>query len=293
MSWNHQPLKTLMARPSERIHIELRTLDHTKVFLDLSDYNTIRDIGSQLRKTHYPTLLKVICSKLSEVREIFTIGVDHDSKTVAKIEQTFISDKTEGRLYATIVPWDLSTIVADTRPCLHGTEEFGTNTPEEYFLSAYEGRFHIHKTGKGGSVSYISGPKEWVVKLWFSKGALKDADESLTITLTEDQIRDIPGGHPSYHIDVQAYYRSLSPELFETHNVWVFRARELEYRNNIFDRHDGWSPRGNFDRISSVPSNITPSYEHEDIEDSWRRERAMQAGMEHGIRAYNEVMGDD
>lgn len=129
-------------------------------------------------------------------------------------------------------------------------------------------------------------PKDkWIYQALVFGHSLDEIDTSLTIELTPEQVdgvRDLG----SYYLR-HGYYKDIAgQELTNKYKMWhVFCARPKW--------EAGKAERTDYYYISSPPEefpHVKPVID-DDIEETWRREIAQEAGMLHGVDAYNEVMG--
>ena len=112
-----------------------------------------------------------------------------------------------------------------------------------------------------------------------------EIDPSLTIELTTEQVdgvRDLGGYYlrPGYYKDI------AGEELTNKYKMWHLFCERPKWEA-------GKAERTNYDYISSPPEEVLYSKPviEEDIDETWRREIAQEAGMLHGVDAYNEAMG--
>lgn len=129
-------------------------------------------------------------------------------------------------------------------------------------------------------------PKErWIYQALVFGHSFDEIDPSLTIELTTEQVNGVNdlGG---YYLR-PGYYKDIAGEnLTNKYKMW-----------HVFCERPKWEAGkaniDNYSYISCPPEEaqyVTPAIE-EDIEETWRREIAQEAGMLHGVDAYNEVMG--
>lgn len=128
-------------------------------------------------------------------------------------------------------------------------------------------------------------PKDkWIYQALVFGHSLEEIDPSLTIELTPEQVdgvRDLGGSYlrPGYYKDI------AGEELTNKYKMWhIFCARPKW--------EAGKAERTDYDYISSPPVEVQYSKPviEEDIDDAWRREIAQEAGMLHGVDAYNDAM---
>lgn len=129
-------------------------------------------------------------------------------------------------------------------------------------------------------------PKEkWIYQALVFGHSFEKIDPTLTIEFTEEQVngvRDLGGYYlrPGYYKDI------AGEELTNKYKMW-----------HVFCERPKWEAgKANIDNYSyiSCPPDETQHVKlviDDDIEEAWRREIAQEAGMLHGVDAYNEVMG--
>lgn len=129
-------------------------------------------------------------------------------------------------------------------------------------------------------------PKDrWIYQALVFGHSFDEIDHTLTIELTTAQangVRDLGGYYlrPGYYKDI------AGEELTNKYKMW-----------HVFCERPKWEAgKANIDNYSYI-SCPPDKAQHaklvidDDIEESWRREIAQEAGMLHGVDAYNEVMG--
>lgn len=129
-------------------------------------------------------------------------------------------------------------------------------------------------------------PKDrWIYQALVFGHSLEEIDPSLTIELTPEQadgVRDLGGYYlrPGYYKDI------AGDELTNKYKMWHLFCERPKW-------DAGKAERTNYDYISSPPEEVQYSKHiiEDDIDEKWRREIAQEAGMLHGVDAYNEVMG--
>lgn len=130
-------------------------------------------------------------------------------------------------------------------------------------------------------------PKEkWIYQALVFGHSFDEIDPSLTIELTPEQVAGVNdlGGYylrPGYYKDI------AGDELTSQYKMWHVHCERPKWEAGKAEL------LSNYNFISAPPEEfpyIKPVFD-EDIEDSWRREIAQEAGMLHGVDAYNEVMG--
>ena len=127
--------------------------------------------------------------------------------------------------------------------------------------------------------------EKWIYQALVFGHSFEEIDPSLTIELTTEQVdgvRDLGGYYlrPGYYKDI------AGEELTNKYKMWHLFCERPKWEA-------GKAERTNYDYISSPPEEVLYSKPviEEDIDETWRREIAQEAGMLHGVDAYNEAMG--
>jgi len=127
--------------------------------------------------------------------------------------------------------------------------------------------------------------EKWIYQALVFGRSLEEIDPTLTIELTYEQAQGVNylGGsylRPGYYKDI------AGKELTDKYKMWHLFCERPKWEAGKADRLD-------YTYVSAPPEEVQYSKTvlEEDIDDSWRREIAHEAGMLHGVDAYNEAMG--
>lgn len=173
-------------------------------------------------------------------------------------------------LFALPKAWSLETMIDYT------TENF------EAFRERYQDDYYIFKQNRYLGINFESAPDippHYALK--FSPSNSRMIDESLTLHLTDEQIKTAESLHNKNR---DGYLLSLvSENVKASSSVFVSRWNGPEYKHGF-----AVEPRLLRARPSSQPVNKI----YTDYDRSWQDEIAMQIGMGMGLQAYNDYRGD-
>jgi hypothetical protein len=170
-------------------------------------------------------------------------------------------------------------------------QDFIAQHSENYLVVVYDrgdAPNDYNPTWKGVRRNCITNiPKDkWIVQALVFGHSLDKIDPTLTIELTPNQVQgvnDLPGyyARPAYYKDI------AGEELTNKYKMWHLFCERPKWEAGKVERTD-------YKHISTPPEKqYKASYSdvvEYDINDTWRQEIAMEAGMLHGCNAYNDAM---
>lgn len=130
-------------------------------------------------------------------------------------------------------------------------------------------------------------PKDkWIYQALVFGHSFEEIDPSLTIELSYEQaqgVHDLGGYYlrPGYYKDI------AGEELTNKYKMWHVHCERPKWEAGKAEL------LSNYSFISAPPQDVKyfAPIRDEDVDDEWRREIAQEAGMLHGVDAYNEAMG--